>query len=81
MQQPGEHDLRPRARRCRVTRSEPLQQINATFDNINEQSVTGVDLEFGYRFDVGGGKLGFGLKYSRLLKFERVELGPDRRVP
>jgi outer membrane receptor protein involved in Fe transport len=54
-----------------------LQQINATFDNINEQSVTGVDLELGYRFDVGGGKLGFGLKYNRLLKFERVELGPD----
>jgi iron complex outermembrane recepter protein len=55
----------------------PLQQINATFDNINKQSVTGLDFEFGYRFDVGGGKLGLGLNYSRLLKFERVELGPD----
>lgn len=55
----------------------PLQQINATFDNINQQSVTGLDFEFGYRFDVGGGKLGLGLNYSRLLKFERVEQGPD----
>jgi outer membrane receptor for ferrienterochelin and colicin len=55
----------------------PLQQINATFDNINQQSVTGIDLGLGYRFDVGTGKLGFGLDYSRLLKFERVEQGPD----
>ena len=55
----------------------PLQQINATFDNINTQSVDGIDLEARYRFDVGGGTLAFGLVYSRLLDFERVELGPD----
>lgn len=55
----------------------PLQQINSTFDNINQQSVTGVDLDFRYRFDVGAGKLGFGLAYSHLIKFERIELGPD----
>jgi outer membrane receptor for ferrienterochelin and colicin len=54
----------------------PLQQINATFDNINKQSVDGLDLEANYRFDAGGGHLAFGLVYSRLLSFERVELGP-----
>jgi len=54
----------------------PLQQINATFDNIAQQSANGIDLEVQYRFDVGGGRLGFGLYYTRLLDFERVELGP-----
>jgi outer membrane receptor protein involved in Fe transport len=54
----------------------PLSQINATFDNINQQSVKGIDLEFGYRFDVGGGALAFGLNYSHLLDFERIEIGP-----
>jgi outer membrane receptor for ferrienterochelin and colicin len=53
-----------------------LQQINATFDNIAQQSANGVDLEVNYRFDVGGGRLGFGVIYTRLLDFERVELGP-----
>jgi len=53
-----------------------LQQINATFDNIAQQSANGIDLELGYRFDAGGGRLGFGLVYTRLLDFERVELGP-----
>jgi outer membrane receptor for ferrienterochelin and colicin len=55
----------------------PLSQINSTFDNINEQAVKGIDLEASYRFDAGGGKLAFGLVYSRLLDFDRVELGPD----
>jgi len=55
----------------------PLQQINATFDNINKQSVNGVDLELNYRFGAGGGSLAFGLNYSKLLDFERVELGPN----
>ena len=64
-------------RRWRVTTWDPLQQINATFDNINQQSADGIDLEASYRFDVGGGTLAFGLIYSRLLDFERVELGPD----
>jgi outer membrane receptor for ferrienterochelin and colicin len=54
----------------------PLSQINATFDNINQQSAKGLDLETGYRFSVGGGSLAFSLSYSRLLDFERVELGP-----
>jgi iron complex outermembrane receptor protein len=54
----------------------PLSQINATFDNINQQSAKGIDLEFGYRFDVGGGALALGLNYSHLLDFERVEIGP-----
>jgi outer membrane receptor protein involved in Fe transport len=55
----------------------PLQQINATFDNINKQSVNGIDIEASYHFDVGGGRLGFGLIYSHMLDFERVELGPN----
>jgi outer membrane receptor protein involved in Fe transport len=54
----------------------PLQQINATFDNINQQSATGLDLETSYRFNVGAGSLTLGLGYSRLLDFERVEIGP-----
>ena len=41
------------ARRWRVTPSGPLQQINATFDNIGEQSVNGVDLGAYFRFDAG----------------------------
>jgi iron complex outermembrane receptor protein len=54
----------------------PLDQINATFDNIGQQSVSGVDLEFAYRFEAGGGSLAFGLNYTRLLDFTRVEQGP-----
>jgi iron complex outermembrane receptor protein len=55
----------------------PLQQINATFDNINKQSVNGLDFEVHYRHAMGGGTLAFGLNYSKLLDFERVELGPS----
>jgi iron complex outermembrane receptor protein len=55
----------------------PLQQINATFDNINQQTATGADFEVNYRFGVGGGTLAFGLNYSNLIDFERVELGPN----
>jgi outer membrane receptor protein involved in Fe transport len=54
----------------------PLQQINATFDNINQQSATGLDLETSYRFGMGAGSLTVGLGYSKLLDFERVEIGP-----
>jgi iron complex outermembrane receptor protein len=54
----------------------PLDRINATFDNIAQQSATGIDLETSYRFGVGSGTLAFGLGYSKLLDFERVELGP-----
>ncbi|HEU5134053.1 MAG TPA: TonB-dependent receptor [Steroidobacteraceae bacterium] len=55
----------------------PLQEINATFDNINEQSAMGVDFEANYRFSAGGGTLTFGVNYSNLIEFERVELGPS----
>jgi iron complex outermembrane recepter protein len=55
----------------------PLQQINATFDNINKQSATGLDLEANYRFSLGDGSMTLGLVYSKLLDFERVELGPN----
>ena len=55
----------------------PLQEIHATFDNINEQSVNGIDLEAGYRFAAGGGTLAFGLSYTKLLDFERIEIGPS----
>jgi outer membrane receptor for ferrienterochelin and colicin len=55
----------------------PLQQINATFDNIAQQSASGVDLEAQYRFGAGEGSLTFGLSYTRLLDFERIELGPS----
>ena len=48
--------------------------LGATFDNIGEQSTTGVDLEMTYRLDAGGGRLGLGLVYTRLLDFERVSL-------
>jgi iron complex outermembrane receptor protein len=54
----------------------PLDRINATFDNIGQQAVNGIDLETQYRFEAGGGSLAFGLNYTRLLKFERVEQGP-----
>ena len=55
----------------------PLQSINTSFINIGEQSVQGVDLSATYSTDVGIGKLEFGLDYSKLLKFERVELNAD----
>jgi outer membrane receptor for ferrienterochelin and colicin len=55
----------------------PLSQINATFDNINKQAVKGIDVEGRYLFNVGDSKLTFGLAYSKLLDFDRVELGPD----
>jgi iron complex outermembrane receptor protein len=53
----------------------PLQFINATFDNINQQTAKGLDLETSYRFGMGSGSLTVGLAYSKLLDFERVELG------
>ena len=52
----------------------PLQTIGATFINIGEQTVQGIDLGGYYSFDLGGGSLTLGLSYSHLLKFERVEL-------
>jgi outer membrane receptor protein involved in Fe transport len=52
----------------------PLQTIAATFINIGQQSASGIDLGGYYGFDAGIGRLTFGLQYSHLLKFERVEL-------
>lgn len=57
-----------------------LDIINATFDNINEQSARGIDLGGYYSFDSGPGVLTLGLSYSRLLEFERVELGSSGYV-
>jgi outer membrane receptor for ferrienterochelin and colicin len=52
----------------------PLQSIAATFVNIGEQTASGVDLGGYLGFDAGPGRLTFGLQYSHLLKFEKVEL-------
>lgn len=54
-----------------------LQSINTSFINIGEQSASGIDLSGYYGFDVGPGRITLGLSYSRLLKFERVELNSD----
>lgn len=51
-----------------------LQQVNASFINIGEQNAKGIDLGGYFGLDLGGGQLTLGLNYSRLLKFERVEL-------
>jgi len=51
-----------------------LQIINNTFQNIGEQRASGIDLGGYFAFDAGPGRLTLGLNYSRLLKFERVEL-------
>lgn len=52
----------------------PLQTINTTFLNIGEQSARGIDLGGYFRMDAGPGRLTFGLSYSHLLEFDRVEL-------
>jgi len=54
----------------------PLQIINSTFINIGQQSANGLDLGAYFGTSVGPGRLTFALNYSRLLKFERVELDP-----
>jgi outer membrane receptor protein involved in Fe transport len=51
-----------------------LSSVVATFNNIGEQSVTGVDVDVNYQFPLGGGTAAIGLNYSRLLDFERREL-------
>jgi iron complex outermembrane recepter protein len=51
-----------------------LQQINgATFINIGEQSVQGIDLAVAFATEVGSATMTLGLDYSHLLEFERVE--------
>lgn len=54
-----------------------LQTIAVTFQNISEQKANGIDFGGYYSMDVGPGKLTTGLSYTRLLKFERVELNND----
>lgn len=51
-----------------------LSSVIGTFNNIGEQSVTGIDLDVNYQMPVGGGTLALGLNYSNLLDFERKEL-------
>jgi outer membrane receptor for ferrienterochelin and colicin len=51
-----------------------LLTLNSSFINIGEQSASGVDLGAYIGLEVGPGELKFGLSYSRLLNFERVEL-------
>ena len=52
----------------------PLLSIASTFENIAEQSTTGLDLEANFASDLGGGTLTLGLLYSHLLDYERIEL-------
>jgi outer membrane receptor for ferrienterochelin and colicin len=54
-----------------------LSSIAATFRNIGEQSVSGIDVEFNYTVEVGGGTIGLGLNFTHLLDFDRVELDPN----
>jgi outer membrane receptor for ferrienterochelin and colicin len=51
-----------------------LQLIQSGFQNIGEQNTSGIDLGGYFGMPVGPGQLTFGLNYTRLLKFERVEL-------
>ncbi|MGB8327464.1 MAG: TonB-dependent receptor [Steroidobacteraceae bacterium] len=51
-----------------------LNSINSSFINIGEQKAKGVDLGGYYSMEAGPGKLALNLNYSRLIKFERVEL-------
>jgi outer membrane receptor protein involved in Fe transport len=52
----------------------PLQAVNASFINIGEQNASGIDLGGYFSTNLPLGKLTLGINYSRLLKFERVEL-------
>ena len=54
-----------------------LQTINSGFINIGSQSVNGVDLSVHYNMGLAGGELSFGLDYSRMLEFQKVELNAD----
>jgi outer membrane receptor for ferrienterochelin and colicin len=55
----------------------PLQTINTTFININEQSTSGLDLSAAYSMPIAESTLTLGLNYTHLLEFDRVELGAD----
>ncbi|MDH4260308.1 MAG: TonB-dependent receptor [Gammaproteobacteria bacterium] len=51
-----------------------LTRINASFTNIGEQTVNGIDLTANYSMDAGNGTLSLGLDYTHTLDFTRVEL-------
>ncbi len=51
-----------------------LQTIASTFFNIGQQKAKGIDLGGYQSLDLAGSQMTFGLSFSRLLKFERVEL-------
>jgi outer membrane receptor protein involved in Fe transport len=51
-----------------------LSSVIGSFNNIGEQSVSGVDVDLNYQMPVGAGAVVLGLNYSRLLDFERKEL-------
>jgi iron complex outermembrane receptor protein len=54
-----------------------LFTVASTFENIGEQSTSGVDLGVYYGVAAGPGKLTLGLSYSYLLDFDRVEAQSD----
>jgi outer membrane receptor protein involved in Fe transport len=55
----------------------PLVRINSGFENIGEQSVSGIDFSAYWSTDLAGGNLSLTFDYSHLLEFERVELNGD----
>jgi outer membrane receptor protein involved in Fe transport len=52
----------------------PLLSLANTFQNIAEQSTTGVDFEANWARSVGNGTMSLGLVYTHLLEYDRVEL-------
>jgi outer membrane receptor protein involved in Fe transport len=52
----------------------PLLSLANTFQNIAEQSTTGVDFEANWATSMGNGTLSLGLVYTHLLDYERIEL-------
>lgn len=49
-----------------------LLNVYATFSNVGEQHVNGIDFGAYTTWDIGSGNLGVNLDYTRLLKFERA---------
>lgn len=49
-----------------------LENVNATFSNVGEQHVNGVDVGAYTSWDIGSGMLGVTLDYTRTLQFERA---------
>ncbi len=49
-----------------------LLNVNASFDNVGQQHVNGIDFGAYTTWDIGGGSLGVNLDYTRMLKFERA---------